>query len=168
MKIICLFLMAAVALAGSATYAAAESTPGFGRQEVAPPAAVPGTPDQPTTPVLEGGIAKYTGIIKNKTNYEINIPSANSGATLTIPANCWIEYIVWTDKYDVTAYHDGKPFYCLKIAAHPNQYPFMCKNYDFMTEIVKPGLERCERGVSGPSKLKPRKFKRRVNKDEPC
>ncbi len=38
----------------------------------------------------------------------------------------------------MTAYHDGKPFYCLKLFADPSEYPFMCKKYDFMAEIVKP------------------------------
>ena len=39
---------------------------------------------------------------------------------------------------NVTAYHDGKPFYCLKLWADPGEYPFMCEKYDFMAEIVKP------------------------------
>ncbi len=46
---------------------------------------------------------------------------------------------MWTRRADVTAYYDGKPFYCLKLAAHPSEYPFMCKKYDFMAEIVKAG-----------------------------
>jgi hypothetical protein len=86
---------------------------------------------------VRDGVA-YTGIIKNKTRYEVSIPSENSGATLVVPPNSWIEYTIWTHKADVTAYRDGKPFYCLKLAAHPHEYPFMCKKYDFMAEIVKP------------------------------
>ena len=80
----------------------------------------------------------YKGIIKNKTRYEVSIPSENSDATLVIPPHGWIEYATWTRRSDVTAYHDGKPFYCLKIHVHPKTYPFMCKKYDFLAEIVKP------------------------------
>ena len=80
----------------------------------------------------------YTGIIKNKTNYDVSVPSGNSGATLTIPAKGWIEYSAWTRRFELTAYHNGKPFYCMKIVADPRSQPFMCKKYDFMMEIVKP------------------------------
>jgi hypothetical protein len=80
----------------------------------------------------------YTGIIKNKTKYDVSVPSGNSGATLTIPAKGWIEYSAWTRRFELTAYHDGKPFYCMKIVADPRSQPFMCKKYDFMMEIVKP------------------------------
>jgi hypothetical protein len=83
-------------------------------------------------------IRKYTGIIKNKTKYEVSVPSGNSDATLSIPAHSWIEYTVWTRKFDITVYHGGKPFFCLKIKARPRNYQFMCSRYDFMAEIVKP------------------------------
>jgi hypothetical protein len=79
----------------------------------------------------------YTGIIKNKTKYDLSVPSANSGATLPLPASGWIEYTAWSKHIDVTAYHEGKPFYCLKIHANPKNYAFMCKKYDFVAEIVK-------------------------------
>jgi hypothetical protein len=80
----------------------------------------------------------YTGIIKNKTRYEVWIPSDNSDATLKIPPYSWTEYIIWTKTFDVTAYHNGRPFYCLKLEVHPQEYSFKCKKYDFMAEIVKP------------------------------
>ena len=99
---------------------------------------------------------QYTGIIKNKTQYEVTVPSENSGAILTIPAHSWIEYTIWTRRAAVTAYHDGKPFYCLKLAAHPKEYPFMCGKYDFMAEIVKP------EAVVGKSK--PMKKRKRIKK----
>ena len=105
--------------------------------------------------VLDG--VPYTGIIKNKTRFEVSIPSENSDATLTIPPNGWIEYTMWTHKADVTAYHEGKPFYCLKLAAHPQEYPFMCKKYDFMAEIVKPE-------AAGAGKYKPMKKRNRIKK----
>ncbi len=66
------------------------------------------------------------------------MPSLNSGGTLMIPARGWIEYVAYTKNFDLTVYADGKPFYCLKICADPKQYQYMCKNYDFMAEIVKP------------------------------
>jgi len=80
---------------------------------------------------------QYTGIIKNKTNYEVSVPSDTSGSTLVIPAKGFIEYISWARQFDLTAYYDGKPFYCMKIFANPKTHPFMCKKYDFMIEIVK-------------------------------
>jgi len=98
------------------------------------------TPSQSAPAALSevpDGVA-YTGIIKNNTRYEVSIPSENSDATLTIPAHSWIEYTMWTHKTDVTAYRNGTPFYCLKLVAHPQEYPFMCSKYDFMAEIVKP------------------------------
>ena len=55
-----------------------------------------------------------------------------------IPPHSWIEYTMWTRRANVTAYHEGKPFYCLKLLADPSEYPFMCEKYDFMAEIVKP------------------------------
>ncbi len=60
---------------------------------------------------------KYTGIIKNKTGYEVSVPSGNSGATLIIPARGWIEYTSYERHFDLTAYHAGKPFYCMNINA---------------------------------------------------
>ena len=100
---------------------------------------------------------RYTGIIKNKTRYEVSVPSENSDATLIIPAPSWIEYTMWTRRADVTAYLDGKPFYCLKLAADPKEYPFMCSNYDFMAEIDKP---------EPAGKYKPMKKRKRVVKKE--
>jgi hypothetical protein len=61
----------------------------------------------------------------------------------------------------VTAYHDGKPFYCLKLSAHPKEYPFMCKQYDFMAEIVKP--EPVRRYQPGKKKMR-----KRVKKQPEC
>jgi len=97
----------------------------------------PGQAVPPATPeALEG--LPYTGIIKNSTRYEVSIPSDNSDAALVIPPHGWTEYIIWTKRLDVTAFHNGKPFYCLKIQAQPKNYQFMCSKYDFMAEIVKP------------------------------
>jgi hypothetical protein len=113
--------------------------------------ALPQMRDLPAPPIQPA--KAYTGIIKNKTKYEVSIPSRNSDATIIIPPHSWVEYTAWNSYFGLTAYHDGKPFYCLNICAHPRNYPFMCKKYDFMAEIVKeePVIRR------GPSKLKPRK-----------
>lgn len=101
--------------------------------------ALPAMRDLPVPSTLKKERAyQYTGIIKNKTTCEVSIPAGNSGATLIIPPKGWIEYPVWGRRYDVTAYHNGKPFYCLKIYVQPKNYAFMCKKYDFMVEIVKP------------------------------
>jgi hypothetical protein len=103
---------------------------------------------------------KYTGIIKNKTRYEVSVPSESSDATLIIPPHSWIEYTIWTRRANVTAYNDGKPFYCLKLLADPSEYPFMCKKYDFMAEIVKP--------EAVPGKYKPMKKRKRLKKQPSC
>jgi hypothetical protein len=112
-------------------------------------------------------VRSYTGIIKNNSRCKVSIPSENSDATLLIPPHSWIEFTIWTQKSNVTAYCDGKPFYCLNIFAHPQEYPFMCKKYDFMAEIVKeePVIRQ---GPSGPSKLKPRKKIKRKGENPPC
>ena len=102
-------------------------------------------------PLKKRPIRRYTGIIKNKTKYEVEVPAGNSNATLVIPAHGFIEYTAWAKHFNLTAYHNGKPFYCMNIFANPRTYPFMCKKYDFMIEIVK----------GKPIKKKPRKRRRR-------
>jgi hypothetical protein len=103
------------------------------------PSALPDLRDLPFPGTKKTESARpYTGIIKNKTKYEVSVPSGNSDTTLVIPPYGWIEYTAWTRKFNVTAYHHGKPFYCLKINAHPKNYAFMCSKYDFIAEIVKP------------------------------
>jgi len=102
------------------------------------PAVVPELQDLPMPGISKARARRYTGVIKNNTKYEVSIPSHNSDGTLTIPPFSWIEYVGWTQYFKVTAYHDGKPFYCLCINVQPKNYPFMCKKYDFMAEIVKP------------------------------
>ena len=102
----------------------------------------------------------YVGVIKNRTNYDVSVPSRNSSATLTIPARGFIEYVSYEKDFDVTVYQDGKPFYCLKINAHPREYAFMCRNdYDFIAEIVKP--EPVEKAA------KYQKMKRAIKKPQP-
>jgi len=123
---------------------------------VAAAADTPSPGASPAVVEVPDGVA-YTGVIQNKTKYEVSIPSENSDATVIIPAHGWIEYTIWTHQANVTAYHNGEPFYCLKLAAHPDQYSYMCSKYDFMAEIVKP--------EAAAGKYKPmKKRKRRVKK----
>lgn len=92
------------------------------------------------------------------------MPSHNSDGTLIIPAKGWIEYVSYEQRFNVTAYHDGKPYYCMNINADPRSIAFMCDRYDFMVEIVKP-----EPLIKKPSKLKLRKrIKRKVQNPPPC
>jgi hypothetical protein len=103
-------------------------------------AALPKMRDLPVPPNArrQGWPRKYTGIIKNTTWNDVSVPSGNSDATLIIPARSWIEYDTWLRYFDLTAYYEGKPYYCMKITADPRSVPFMCARYDFMVEIVKP------------------------------
>lgn len=182
-KIICLVAVICLGLAGAIdrTQAGEQSAPsapalkvGPGTPIVTPGAPVAGTeeqgvyfeplPDESFLPEMrdlpvphrfKNTTRKFTGIIKNRTSCDVQLPSGNSDATLTIPAHGWIEYISWIRGFGLTIYCDGKPYYCLNIHANPKAYPFMCKKYDFMAEIVKP------EGVQGyPGK----KLKRRVHK----
>ena len=119
-------------------------------------AALPEMGDLPVPPRMKKSARQYTGIIKNKTGYDVAIPSRNSGATLTIPARGWTEYISWDKNFDLTVYQDGQPFYCLQIMSHPREYAYMCKKYDFIAEISKAEPAKSYR----PG----RKLKRRVKK----
>lgn len=102
------------------------------------PLALPELEDLPMPGLPKKDIRAYTGIIKNTTRYDLSVPSANSGATLAVPAKGFIEYTAWTRHFNLTVYRDGKPFYCLKINAHPGEYAYMCEKYDFIAEIVRP------------------------------
>jgi hypothetical protein len=155
-KIICLILFAGlvfgcgasvregVPLTSSSTYKSladrmdGDNALAFNPQEDVE-AALPDMRDLPIPASLNKGkkVRLYTGIIKNKTRYDVEVPSSNSSASLIIPAKGWIEYISWVPRFDLTAYHDGKPFYCMKIYANPKNYSFMCQKYDFLIEIVK-------------------------------
>ena len=68
--------------------------------------ALPEVRDLPSTPIVDraGPARKYTGIIKNKTAYEVSVPSSNSAATLIIPARGWIAYTAYARHFNLTAY----------------------------------------------------------------
>lgn len=169
---LCLGLTGAVAL----TQAGEQNAPSSPMVKPGPSAGVAGTgqispyfaplPDETMLPELRDlpvpsrfvkVVRPYTGVIKNNTRYEVSVPSRNSSATLIIPARGFIEYTAYEKDFDVTVYHDGKPFYCLKIKAHPHEYAYMCRNdYDFIAEIVKP------EPVGTYKKLKRRHYKKRT------
>jgi hypothetical protein len=102
------------------------------------PSALPEVQDLPVSVTFNKAKTsrRYIGIIKNTTGYDLAVPSKNSSAALPLPAKGFIEYTAWQQKFDLTVYRDGKPFYCLKIEAHPKGYPYMCSNYDFFAEVV--------------------------------
>lgn len=77
----------------------------------------------------------YVGVIINKTKYDVSVPSLNSGATLIVPAEGWIEYVVWSTEFEVIGYFCGSPLCCQKVKVNPKSYQFMCKAYDFSAEI---------------------------------
>ena len=105
---------------------------------------------------------RYTGIIKNKTGYEVSVPSENSDATLIIPPHSWIEYTMWTRRAEVTAYHDGKPFYCLKLVADPQRISL------YVQQIRFHGGDR-QTGTGEAGKYKPmKKRKYRAKKQPKC
>jgi hypothetical protein len=119
--------------------------------------ALPDIRDLPAPPIQPA--KKYTGIIKNNTRFEVSVPSRNSDATIIIPAYGWAEYTAYNSFFNVTVYHNGRPFYCLNIHAHFQNYPFMCKKYDFIAEIVK------DEPVIRERPLQP---KRRIKKKPKC
>jgi hypothetical protein len=126
----------------------------------ADPAAMPQLDDLPRFQDKKTESARpYTGVIKNTTRYEVAVPSLNSGATIAIPAHGWVEYTAYQKKFDLTVYSDGKPFYCLKIAADPKNFQYMCKHYDFIAEIVKPE-------PVGKSKIRKKRIKKKPKSEE--
>lgn len=77
----------------------------------------------------------YTGVIKNQTKHEVNVPARNSQGTITVPPKGWVEYTVWNDSFDLIGYVNGNPYYCQKINVDPKKYQLFCKSYDFVAEI---------------------------------
>ena len=99
-------------------------------------------------------IVAYTGVIKNTTWCDVSIPSANSGATITVPARGWVEYTVWVPAFTLIAYRYGQPYHCQEVQVDPQQHQFLCRNYDFVAEIV----------AAKPKKKRPVRKKRRPKK----
>ncbi|MDP3182223.1 MAG: hypothetical protein Q8M54_05325 [Desulfobaccales bacterium] len=77
----------------------------------------------------------YTGIIQNYSNYEVTVPSVNSSAVLIVPAQGWLEYVVWSPSIHLAGYVEGKQIYQQKIVVQPKKFKYMGKEYDFVAEI---------------------------------
>ena len=101
----------------------------------------------------------YTGLIQNYANYDITVPSENSGASLRVPAQGWLEYIAWSPTIHLAGYVEGKQVYYQKIVVQPKKYKYMGKEYDFVAEIKPP-----EPIKEPPPKTAPPSKKRRVLK----
>lgn len=98
----------------------------------------------------------YTGIINNKTGYDLSIPSLNSQAAVVVPACSWIEYTAWSPRFQVVAYADGKPVYCQDVTVQAQKYQFKCRSYDFVAEIYpsKPAPQPAPKKKSQPKRKK--------------
>jgi len=127
----------------------------------ADPAAMPDLKELGLSPrgtvTAQRQIRSYTGIIKNQTNYELTIPSANSQGALLVPPRGWIEYTVWNPNVNFSPYLDGKPYRCFNIKVKPKAYPFLCKKYDFMAVIEKDQPPPSKKKIKKPRKRKPPK-----------
>ncbi len=106
------------------------------------------TPIQPDNP--------YVGVIKNYTKKDVEVPSLNSMGTITVPAGGWVEYRVWSEKFQFLGYVDGQPYHCATVQVDPEKYQLFCKSYDFLVEI------RQAEPPAPSKKLKKRVKKRKV------
>lgn len=80
-------------------------------------------------------IRPYVGLIRNFSALDISIPSADSSATLILPARSQIEYTVWQPSVDIFGYVKGKQVYYDKFRIGRQKYTFMGKSYDFLAEV---------------------------------
>jgi len=112
-------------------------------------------PPPPKKPYVDE-VHEYTGVIQNKTKYDLSVPSANSNGTIIVPAKGYVEFTIWGPTYDLIVYREALPFHCETVKVNPKAFPFMCKNYDFMTVIVKGDFEPAP---------KYKKMKRRIRKN---
>jgi hypothetical protein len=94
----------------------------------------PFPPQTEVTPDMVKG-EEYVGLVRNCSDCAISIPSDNSGGTLIVPSQSYIEYTTWTKNFTIEGYLNGKRVFCQKIIAKPKQFTFMCKSYDFVAEI---------------------------------
>lgn len=107
----------------------------------------------------------FTGLIKNHTKAELSVYSQNSLGTLIIPANGWIEYVVWDKNFDLLVYLDGKPYFAQKMVVTPGAYTYMTKKYDFIAEIKPPTPKVIKKPVKKPKKYRKPKGKKKA---APC
>lgn len=80
-------------------------------------------------------IRPYVGLVRNLADVDISIPSANSNATVIVPARRSLELTVWEPQAKIFGYVDGKEVFCQSITVRPKQYSQFCKKYDFLVEM---------------------------------
>lgn len=81
-------------------------------------------------------IRPYVGLMRNFSARDISIPSQNSDATLILPAQGQLEYIVWKPNVDIFGYADGRQVYFQNIRINPRKkYTFFGKSYYFLAEV---------------------------------
>jgi hypothetical protein len=124
------------------------------------PSVLPHPADLPTASPKQAR-RKYVGLIQNFTNYDISIPSDNSGATLIVPAQGWLEYINWGSDVRLKGFVNGKQVYYQSLKAQPGKFKYMGNKYDFMAEIQAPPEPVPEAKPYCPPK---RKLKKRPRK----
>lgn len=78
---------------------------------------------------------RYRGLIQNLSKYDISIPSANSDATLIVPAHAWLEYVTWEPEIRLFGFVDGKQVYFQRLRVRPGAYQYLGNSYDFVATI---------------------------------
>jgi hypothetical protein len=130
----------------------------------ADPSALPNLSDLPGVApekVQPEKIQKYTGLIENFTDYDISIPSGNSGAVLIVPAHRWIEYVTWSPNVHLFGFLDGKQVYYQSLRAQPKKFKYMGNCYDFVAAIQPPPEPVQEIKPYCPPNQKPKRKKRK-------
>lgn len=92
-------------------------------------ATLPPTP-QPLLPTQ-----RYLGLIQNLSKYDVSIPSANSDATLIVPAHGWLEYVAWEPEVRLAGFVEGKQVYFQRLRVRPRAYQYLGNSYDFVATI---------------------------------
>jgi hypothetical protein len=100
------------------------------------PKALPRLEDLPTFPSQTPLITRrYLGLIQNLSKYDVSIPSANSDATLIVPAHGWLEYVAWEPEVRLAGFVEGKQVYFQRLRVRPRAYQYLGNSYDFVATI---------------------------------
>ena len=100
------------------------------------PTALPQLADLPRLEPSNTTKAKqYIGLIQNLSSYDVAIPSANSQATLIVPAYGWLEYTTWQPEVRLAGFVDGKQVYFQQLRVKPRFYQYLGNHYDFIATI---------------------------------
>jgi hypothetical protein len=109
----------------------------------------------------KGRVREYKGLIQNYTKYDVSIPSSNSGATLIVPANGWLEYVNWEPNVRLKGFVNGKQVYYQSLRAQAGKFKYMGNSYDFLAEIQPPPEPAPEVKPYCPPRAKPKPKKRK-------